>query len=170
MFRTIVCLVSILITLRYYVWVDARSRRLISCLWKYWHVKFHMTKYAYTRKANADKCFRNLDNISVPSVVSLLAVITYFAILLSVYDIQATYNIHNKGIQEILSIFYVSCKGGRLNTFWLTSRNARNVSLKLQNLVHFHAQIMFILPPMTGHHFWKAPVLGGHNRRVPLYS
>ena len=35
--------------------------------------------------------------------------------------------------------------------------------------MHHSLQIMFILPLMTGHLFWKATVLGGLNRGVPLY-
>ena len=36
--------------------------------------------------------------------------------------------------------------------------------------MHHSLQIMFILPPMTGHLFWKATILGGLYRGVPLYS
>ena len=52
------------------------------------------------------------------------------------------------------------------------SGKTRNVLLKLQNLVNFHAhslQIMFILSLITGHLFWKATFLGGLYRGVPLY-
>ena len=52
---------------------------------------------------------------------------------------------------------------------WNLSGKARNVSLKLRNLVNFHAQIMFILPLMSDHLFWKAIILGGLFRGVPLY-
>ena len=56
---------------------------------------------------------------------------------------------------------------------WNPSGKAREVSVKLQNLVYFHAPlftfIMFILPLMTGHLFWKATILGGLYRGVPLY-
>ena len=50
---------------------------------------------------------------------------------------------------------------------------AREVPVKLQNLVYFHAPfftfIMFTLPLLTGHLFWKATILGGLYRGVPLY-
>ena len=36
--------------------------------------------------------------------------------------------------------------------------------------VHHLLQIMFILPLMTGHLFWKATILGGLYRGVPLYQ
>ena len=53
------------------------------------------------------------------------------------------------------------------------SGKARNVSLKLQTLFHFHAPFFtnhaFILPLMTGNLFRKAIILGGLYRRVPLY-
>ena len=35
--------------------------------------------------------------------------------------------------------------------------------------MHHSLQIMFILPLMTGHLFWKATILGGLFRGVPLY-
>ena len=35
--------------------------------------------------------------------------------------------------------------------------------------MHHSLQIMFILPLMTGHLFWKATILGGLYRGVPLY-
>ena len=35
--------------------------------------------------------------------------------------------------------------------------------------MHHSLQIMFILPLMTGHLFWKAAILGGLYRGVPLY-
>ena len=35
--------------------------------------------------------------------------------------------------------------------------------------MHRSLQIMFILPLMAGHLFWKAIILGGLYRRVPLY-
>ena len=35
--------------------------------------------------------------------------------------------------------------------------------------MHRSLQIMFILPLMTGHLFWKATFLGGLYRGVPLY-
>ena len=35
--------------------------------------------------------------------------------------------------------------------------------------MHHSLQIMFILPLMTGHLFWKAVILGGLYRGVPLY-
>ena len=56
---------------------------------------------------------------------------------------------------------------------WNPSAKARNVLLKLQNWpisVHHSLQIMFILPLMTGHLFWKATILGGLYRGVPLYT
>ena len=55
---------------------------------------------------------------------------------------------------------------------WNPSGKARDVSLKLQNLAHsmYHSlQIMCILPLMTGNFFWKATILGGLLRGVPLY-
>ena len=57
----------------------------------------------------------------------------------------------------------MSVKCGLFVIQWNSSGKARDVSLKLRNLVHFHApllQIMFILPLMTGHLFWKATILG----------
>ena len=36
--------------------------------------------------------------------------------------------------------------------------------------MHHPLQIMFILPLMTGHLFWKATILGGLYRGVPLYN
>ena len=36
--------------------------------------------------------------------------------------------------------------------------------------MHHSLQIMFILPLMTGHLFWKATILGGLYRGVPLYT
>ena len=36
--------------------------------------------------------------------------------------------------------------------------------------MHHSLQIMFILPFMTGHLFWKATILGGLYRGVPLYT
>ena len=54
---------------------------------------------------------------------------------------------------------------------WNPSGKGRNVSLQLQNLVHFHApfflEIMLILPLMTDHLFWKATTLSGLYRGVP---
>ena len=35
--------------------------------------------------------------------------------------------------------------------------------------MHHSLQIIFILPLMTGHLFWKATILGGLYRGVPLY-
>ena len=35
--------------------------------------------------------------------------------------------------------------------------------------MHHSLQIMFILPLMTGHLFWKATILSGLNRGVSLY-
>ena len=52
------------------------------------------------------------------------------------------------------------------------SGKAGNASLKLHNFsnfVHHSLQIMFILPFMTGHLFWKATILAGLYRSVPLY-
>ena len=52
------------------------------------------------------------------------------------------------------------------------SGKARNASLScmiLSNFVHHSLQIMFILPFMTGHLFWKATILAGLYRGVPLY-
>ena len=43
-----------------------------------------------------------------------------------------------------------------------------NVSLKLQNLVHFQA-LFLTNPLMTDHLFWKAIILGDLYRGVPLY-
>ena len=52
---------------------------------------------------------------------------------------------------------------------WNPSGKARNVSLKLRNVVHFHSlQIMFILPLITDHLFRKDNILGGLYRGVPL--
>ena len=36
--------------------------------------------------------------------------------------------------------------------------------------MHHSLQIMFILPLVTGHLFWKATILGGLYRGVPLYT
>ena len=56
---------------------------------------------------------------------------------------------------------------------WKPSGKARNVSLKCKiwsNYVHHSLlQIMFISPLMTGNLFWKATILGGLYRGVPLY-
>ena len=57
---------------------------------------------------------------------------------------------------------------------WNPSGKAREVSLKLQNLVNFHApfftnHVGFFLPLMTGHLFWKATILGGLYKGVPLF-
>ena len=35
--------------------------------------------------------------------------------------------------------------------------------------MHHYLEIMFILPLMTGHHFWKATIWSGLYRGVPLY-
>ena len=53
------------------------------------------------------------------------------------------------------------------------SGKARKLSLKLQNLAHFHApsfQIMCISPLITGHLFGKTTILGSLYRGVPLDS
>ena len=55
---------------------------------------------------------------------------------------------------------------------WNPSWKARNVSLKLQNLVHFRAPFItnhVFLPLMTGHLFWKATILGAFIGGFHLY-
>ena len=54
---------------------------------------------------------------------------------------------------------------------WNHSWKAKNVSMKLQNLVYIHAPFFtnhFILSLIMGHLFWKATIFGGFYRGVPL--
>ena len=55
---------------------------------------------------------------------------------------------------------------------WNPFGKVRQVSLKLQNLSHFLAPFFtnhVYIPLRTGHLFWKATILGGFYRGVPLY-
>ena len=76
----------------------------------------------------------------------------------------------------IFSFWYIQSyciRGLQSIIHWNPSGKDGNVSLKLQTLINFHAPfltIMFILPLTTGHLFWKAIILGGLYRGVPLYS
>ena len=59
------------------------------------------------------------------------------------------------------------------NLQWVPSRKARNVSLKLQNLIDCHAPffpIMFILPLITGHLLWEATIVGGFTEGSTVYD
>ena len=88
------------------------------------------------------------------------------------YLLQFWY-IHRERIL-LLTCFFISKMPQTLAEIqWNPSGKAWEVSVKLQSLVYFHAPlftfIMFILPLMTGHLFWKATILGGLYRGVPLY-